>query len=364
MNSSIAMQPTVNEADRASTMPAGRPGVGPRPSADFRSRRWTRWTRQRPVRAGLTLVVVGVAVATIASMASRIELRQTLARLQAADLRLLALVAPLLLMVNLSSRAARFRALLGTTGGRVVAFRQVLASVVLSMGANNVLPFRAGELVRTRELVAHGRPIRQVLIAQMAEKVVALTTLLVWAASALERLVIAGHPGMALVAVGGLLFGLLMGLLWIFGGWIVRAIRRGHLVPFVERGGMTAAVLESLAWSLLGDATEVALIALCLDSLGIQVGFATYAVVFASLNLVVALPSTPGQVGVFEAGAGLGLVMAGLSGEVAVAFALLYRLVLWLPVTVASGLVWVARRSDRTSDRTGTVPALAEARSS
>ena len=298
----------------------------------------------RSVRAALEVVVVVVAVATVASMASRIQLHRTLARLRAADLRLLAVIAPLLLMANLGARTARFRALLRTADGRAVPFRQVLASVVLSMGANNVLPLRAGELVRTRYLVARGRPIREVLIAQMVEKVVALTTLFVWATSALERLVIAGHPGVALIVVGGLLFGLLMGLLWIFGGWIVRAIRRGHFVPFVERGGMTAAVLRALAWSLLGDATEIALIALCLDGLGIHAGFATGAVVFASLNLVVALPSTPGQVGVFEAGAGLGLVMAGLSAEVAVAFALLYRLVLWLPVTVAAGLVWLARR--------------------
>jgi uncharacterized protein (TIRG00374 family) len=117
-------------------------------------------------------------------------------------------------------------------------------------------------------------------------------------------------------------------------------------VAFVERGGMTAAVMQALTWSLLGDATEVALIALCLDSLGIHVGLATSAVVFASLNLAMALPSTPGQVGVFEAGAGLGLMMAGLPGEVAVAFALLYRLMLWLPVTLAAGAVWLARKAN------------------
>jgi uncharacterized membrane protein YbhN (UPF0104 family) len=310
------------------------------------ARTWARRTWQRWGRAVLSVAALGVAVATVSSMASHLQLRQSVARLRSADLRLLAAIAPLLLTANLCLKAARFRSLLRTAAGQALPFRQVLASVVLSTGANNLLPLRAGELVRTREIVARGRAIRDVLVAQMVEKMVAMTTLLVWAASALERLVVNGHPGVALFVIGGLLFGLFVGLLWIFGGWIVRAVRQGHFVAFVERGGMTAAVMQALTWSLLGDATEVALIALCLDSLGIHVGLATSAVVFASLNLAMALPSTPGQVGVFEAGAGLGLMMAGLPGEVAVAFALLYRLMLWLPVTLAAGAVWLARKAN------------------
>jgi uncharacterized protein (TIRG00374 family) len=88
---------------------------------------------------------------------------------------------------------------------------------------------------------------------------------------------------------------------------------------------------------------EIALIAVCLGGLGLPAGLLPSVMVYAGVNLAIAVPSTPGNVGVFEAGAALPLIALGVEHDAAVAFALLYRAVQWLPVTLAGGLVWARR---------------------
>jgi uncharacterized membrane protein YbhN (UPF0104 family) len=56
------------------------------------------------------------------------------------------------------------------------------------------------------------------------------------------------------------------------------------------------------------------------------------------VNVAIAIPSTPGQVGVFEAGAVIVLGTLGVGRSEALAFALLYHAVHVLPVT-ALGLL-------------------------
>src|SRR3954469_7139938 len=124
----------------------GRPRGGPMSlQKDMESkvaRTWARRTWQRWWRAALSVAAVGIAVATVSSMASHLQLRQSVALLRSTDLRRLAAIAPMLLTANLCLKAARFRSLLRTAAGHAVPFRQVLASVVLSAGANNLLPLR------------------------------------------------------------------------------------------------------------------------------------------------------------------------------------------------------------------------------
>ena len=51
------------------------------------------------------------------------------------------------------------------------------------------------------------------------------------------------------------------------------------------------------------------------------------------MNLAIAIPSTPGHLGALEAGASLGLIAVGVDRESALAFALVYRVVQWVPVS-------------------------------
>ena len=86
---------------------------------------------------------------------------------------MLVLTSPLLAF-TLLFRAARFGALVGESSptNRRVRFRDVLGSILLNHAANNVLPLRAGDLVRTRDFVALGFPIVSVALWQLIDKVV------------------------------------------------------------------------------------------------------------------------------------------------------------------------------------------------
>jgi uncharacterized membrane protein YbhN (UPF0104 family) len=230
-----------------------------------------------------------------------------------------------LLAVGFAFRAARFRTLLREmTGNAGVRFWDVVASVLLSQAANNVLPLRAGELVRTRDFAEAGLPLRRVLAAQGAEKLVEATTLILICAP-----VLAADFGNRRLAIA---FAALVTACVPLSIWIAR---RGPVRP--------AELARAVGWSLAADAVEIALIALTLRSLGLDAGIRRCVTVLGAVNLAILLPSTPGHIGAYEAGAALGLVVLGATHDSAVAFALLYRLVQWVPITAGGGVVCALR---------------------
>ena len=228
----------------------------------------------------------------------------------------------ILLAVGSVARGLRFGALLSRPGPRAP-FIDLWSAVLLGSASNNVLPFRAGELVRTRETVAAGYPLARVLVAQVAEKVVDAVSLIAYAAP-----VLAAH-------LGGRFAALLAGL------FVAGVVLAGWTGP---RFHVTLQQLAtSLAWSLVADAVEIAIVGVCLQGLGLPAGLVTSVTVFASVNLAIALPGAPGNLGALEAGAALPLIALGVNADAAVAFALVYRAVQWLPVTLAGGVVWARR---------------------
>jgi len=274
----------------------------------------------------------------------------TLARvvdvLRSADLGMLAVLGTPVLVAGFLLRAARFRALIRFDNGHRAPLAYVLASVVISQGANNVLPLRAGELVRTRDLVARGVPLRRVAFAQVIEKAIEFISLLAWVVLGARPLLSRVHP--AVLGVLGVV------ALFAFGSWLIRVtLRRRSSGGFAEYRERLVSLTVALFWSLLADAGESALIALCLASLGVIPTLPMVVTVLASVNVAISLPSTPGQVGTFEAGATVGLLLAGLPSDVAVGFALVYRLVQWLPVTIAAGVLWLLRSSHRVNSHPG-----------
>jgi len=285
-----------------------------------------RVTLRRRLRLLLRVGVLAIAIATLVAMRRQVSLARVAEVLRAADLALLgALVLPLLAL-NFVIRAARFRALFGNRAARPP-FGDVLRAVLLGHGANNVLPMRAGEVVRTRELAVRGSPVRRVVAAQVAEKVVELASILVWIAPGIDVL-FPGHPRLVFVAEGALLAAL--------GVWALIAARRDGSTDRL------ASIVEAFLWSLVADGLEIALIAVCAASVGVHASLTTCAVVLGTTNLAIALPSTPGQLGTFEAGSALGLVLTGFASDRALAFALVYRVVQWVPITLAAGILWVA----------------------
>ncbi len=275
----------------------------------------------RSVRIVTLAVVVGSLIVAVRG----VSIRQLVGILRTTHLRALLAAVPPLLGVRMAVRAARFVAVLGPTK---MPFRTVVSRLILAQAANDVLPLRAGEIVKTREFVTAGHPLRAVLAAQGAEKLVELITLTLLCAPALAADFGGRTPLWALSLVVAGAASLL--------GWVGRRFQIG-----------TRRLARAFAWSLAADGVEIALVAATLQSVGLTPEILTILSVLAAVNLAIALPSLPGHVGTMEAGAALGLVALGVRHDQALAFALVYRVVEWAPATLAGGIVWVCRGLSR-----------------
>jgi uncharacterized membrane protein YbhN (UPF0104 family) len=283
----------------------------------------------RIVRRGLpiaTLVAVAVGVFEVGRGTS---LEGLAGVLRSTNVLGLVIWAVPILVIGFALRAGRFRAAIGTTP---VPFLQAVSSMLLSQAANNVLPLRAGELVKTRDFAAAGHPTSRVLAAQGAEKLIEAATLVLICAPAMGwalrgRTRILAAPTAVLVA--------------LFVPLLVWTARRFRMRP-CELAGI-------FMWSLAADVFEIALVVVTLRSLGLASGLGISLTVLGTVNLAIAVPSAPAHLGAFEAGAALGLVALGFTHDAAFAFALVYRLVQWVPVTLGGAVVlgwrWTRRRS-------------------
>jgi uncharacterized membrane protein YbhN (UPF0104 family) len=278
--------------------------------------------------AALVVAGIGMAVRTV-------SLRDVVRTLRGANVRLLLLGLPLLAL-NFWFRSVRFAELLGMppAPNRPVRLRQFFGSVVLNHAANNVLPFRAGDLLRTRDFAMRGYSILSVALTQLVEKVVEGTTLVACVSPVL-----------------GVLFERRVGLMVVVTAALtppaIWHLRRVRVVLTERRPGAPPLGLRELVratwWSVGADAMDVALIYVCARSLGIDVALYECLTVYAAVNVAIAVPSTPGHVGALEAGASLSLIAMGVPRPAALAFAVLYRVVQWIPVTTAGAAIWLFR---------------------
>jgi uncharacterized membrane protein YbhN (UPF0104 family) len=240
-------------------------------------------------------------------------------------------------------RAARFRAVIGETP---LSFAKTVATMLLSQAGNNILPLRAGELVKTHDFVAAGHPAARVLATQGAEKLVEASMLVTICA-----------PAFAIRLGGRARLFLLAGVVTlVFLPLLVWVARRLRMRP--------VQIAKAFAWSLAADVFEVALVSVTLRNVGLSGGLVDSLAVLGAVNLAIALPSVPGHVGAFEAGAALGVLMLGASHDTALAFALLYRAVQWVPVTIGGGIVWGWRAARGRAERRDGSPTGAPASTS
>jgi uncharacterized membrane protein YbhN (UPF0104 family) len=294
---------------------------------------------------GIALRVVGVAlvVAVLVWGARQVDFAQVAQTLRRTDPLLMSTAVPLLLAFSFLLRSLRFHVLVQAlpTPSKGAPFKlwDSFKSLLASMAANNIVPLRLGELVRTRDLVARGYPLANVAVAQVTEKGVELSTLIACALP-LVPLGLVRFPQIPRWAVGLGLggFALVAGLLV----WHRRTRRK-------DQPGLVVAPLaiaRSAFWSFAADAAEVVLIAVCLKAVGIVADWRAAIAVLVGINLAISIPSTPAQLGAFEAGGALALGILGVAADQAVAFALLYRVVQWLPTTLVGGIILLAHRSD------------------
>src|SRR5262249_33527605 len=123
------------------------------------------------------------------------------------------------------------------------------------------------------------------------------------------------------------------------------------------REGMRAvrsprAVGRALGTSFAAWALEILVLVASMRAVGIRLSLPAVVVVLLAINVMIAMPVTPGNLGTLELGATLGLVGFGVRREQALAFAICYHALQSLPVAamgfaVAAAEGWRLIPADR-----------------
>ncbi|MBM2809975.1 MAG: putative rane protein [Chloroflexi bacterium] len=249
-------------------------------------------------------------------------------------------------------------------------FRNLNSATLIGLMANNVLPMRLGEFVRAyvgsqMERIPFSTSFATVAIDRITD---GLTVSLLFIAAILfypllfpqldpldDRLKAAGYAAGAIYVVA-LAF---LGALIVWEKATVRLLAT-ILRPFPTRlsDGVLALVNTFLAgidvlrkpilllaieaitivvW--LGYAASLYLMAL---AFGIELPFVAFFLVLVLLTIALTAPSTPGFIGTMEAGVTAGLQLFGVDPSAAFAFAVVYHVTQYVPITVGGFVaLWV-----------------------
>lgn len=309
-------------------------------------RNWRLWL-------GLAVSVVFIALALRGQ-----DLGQVRRALAAADYRFLP-PALLLYFAGVWVRALRWRALL--TPVRRLSARALFPVIVIGYMANNVLPWRIGELVRSyvlreREGIATSASLATIAVERICDGLTMLAFLL------FASLFIPLDDALRRLAWGAAtIFGILLLALILI---VASDALRGRLLALATRP-LPAALAERLVglvesfvgglrilrsgrelaavagYSLLAWGLESAMYLAIAPAFRLPLGPAEALLTTAVANLATLIPSTPGYIGVFETG--VGLVLNGLLGydrALALSYAIVVHAALYFPITLWGLYYW------------------------
>jgi uncharacterized protein (TIRG00374 family) len=278
--------------------------------------------------------------------------------------------AVILYLFALMARTARWQTLLSSE--RRVPFRELLPTMAMGRGANNIYPFRTGEIIRVLLLRQRNQvPAAAGLASILVERVFdGLTMVLFLILAAL----IGGIPAYLRYVVWGALavFGAALAVIYALVLWPAPIQRIAewfidHLTPrrlrprlrgVAERfiGGFASikSVLKLtlvLAFSISVWSAETFSYWLLMNSFGFAADIDLHQLLLMSsaANLGTALPSGPGNVGTFDAPSILVLTQVGVAENTAISYQTLLHAVLWCTETLA-GLWFMWRKGLRKAD--------------
>jgi uncharacterized protein (TIRG00374 family) len=286
-----------------------------------------------------------------------------------------------LYLFALVARTARWRTLLSSE--RRIPLWELLPTMAIGRGANNVYPFRTGEIIRAlllrqRNGVSGAAGLASILVERVFDGLTMILFLLVAA-------LIGGIPEAQEIELGGKMYLVDMRfLLWlaigVFGAalavvyavelrpapvrrlaewFIVRLTpHRFHprLLDVVERfvGGFASVrsvwtLTLVLLFSITVWTAETISYRLLMSSFGFGVDLHHLLLMSGAANLSTALPSGPGNAGTFDAPSVLVLTNVGVLKETAASYQFLLHAVLWCTETFA-GLWFMWRSGLRKAD--------------
>jgi len=246
-------------------------------------------------------------------------------------------------------RGERWHRILHRTGVDASRADSYALTTVGYMG-NNVLPARAGEMLRvvllSRRTDASKRTLIGTIVAERLLDAIALASIFaVVVVGVLRKTALPSDRPFLLLAIGAAAVAVLGAAVWM--------LRRHHVVERIRdymrpmAGGPRALLSMEGALLLAGtfalwmvEASVYLSVARALD-IGMSGTESLYVV--ALTNLFAMIPAAPGYVGTFDAAVIFGVKAIGDSGSAAVSYLLLLRFLLFVPITVVGLVVLVTR---------------------
>lgn len=291
-------------------------------------------------------------------MLGNVEWSAVRAHIGSASLPLLA-AAVAIATATFPLRLLRWRLLLRHDDGGTIPFPPMWHAVAIGFMANNVLPFRMGEIMRTLT-VSRLAPVRftaafsSIAVERVFDglTVVALLAVSLFTAGLPAGTAIGGVPIARLAAIAGAMLGAALLVAVAVVAWPLAAegvIRKvvpgerlaGKLVALIEGVRHGLSVLRSptrlaavIGWSLvlwLVNALSFYVTFLAFD---IPAGFAAALLLQGVLVLGIAVPSTPGYVGLFEGAIKAVLLLFAVAPDRAVAYAVTYHVTTFVPIVL------------------------------
>lgn len=213
-------------------------------------------------------------------------------------------------------------------------------TLIMSFAASAVLPARAGELLRLFVLKREFNvPVSSSIGVILVEKLLEMAGLLLVVGPLMFFLPLE-QPWIKKTAIGlaAMVFVGIIALLVIAKYAKSSNSMIGRLVDGMRCIGTFRRAVAVLAMSAIVFIVDGIMITLVLRAYGIDLHWAAPALVLLPVNIAIALPSTPAQIGIFEAAAVGGLTALGVQRERALAFAMTYHFVQILPVMIIAGL--------------------------
>ena len=267
-------------------------------------------------------------------------------------------------------RAIRWRLILRDTSGSPLPLGSLWHATAIGFMANNLLPVRAGELARAYA-ARQALPVRftTALASIAVERVfdglllVGLFTVALVVPSFPRDAMIGGVRLAGLATAGAAVFAgiLLLALLVVHrpAAWIALLGRVAHAVLPARLADRVTHLAEGLvagldvlkrpgrflgvvAWSLLLWLVNAASFAVCFRAFGLGVPAEGAFLLQGVIGFGVALPSSPGFVGVFEAATRGTLAIYGVDATRAVSYAVAYHIGTFFPITLL-GLASLSR---------------------
>jgi hypothetical protein len=304
--------------------------------------------------------VAGVAISVVALWWVLADVQWTEVRGHIADARLVLLFATVMAATaTFPLRLLRWQYLLRREDGSAIPLAPLWHAVAIGFMANNILPFRMGEVMRSLSAsrlanVRFTAAFSSVAVERVFDglTVVALLVISLFAAGLPAGVEVAGVPVTRTATIAGLAMGaaLLMALIVVaFPALAERVIsavvpsraladRLVHIVEGLRHG---LSVLRSpgragivVAMSLVLWLVNALSFYLAFKAFGIPANFAAALLLQGILVFGIAVPTTPGYVGVFEGAIKAVLLVLGVGADHAVAYALTYHVTTFVPIVL------------------------------